>query len=479
MKRDTLTVLAEIDEQQVASLRDKLAQVDAQLTDGRFVPFADIDSLHFASFVIIEIPDALPCLVFEANFDGDTEAFVTELMAAPAGREALGEIFSHCVGCPESGDRLGAFLLAQNVGANCYYTGCPGRSARQVKQESALRHNVQHLIDEMPLRAGGGDPAPEAIHDAVRRKIGDIDLALRQRPFLVQHGRRILRGIWWVLKRLFRIYLFVIAVLLFAFVALAIAFGLLVTADLALALLQFDVGRAATAAVGSTLAETGQWLFWLVLPAVVIGGLIGLFLLTIRRHERQDLEHDHPWNSAHREQILERENGRGNIQNHFCSLTKVKAGRFRYLTLRTVLHTINLAGRIYWNRGKLGKIATIHFARWVIIERGNTHWLLFLTNYDGSWDSYLSDFIDQASNGVTAVWSNSEGFPRSKFLVLEGSRDEQRFKNYARNSQFPTLAWYQAYPTETVRNVDDNTDQREALCAAPGKADLDAWLRLV
>lgn len=479
MKKDTLTVLAEIDEERLGALRQKLAEVDAQLADGRFAPFADIDSLHFASFVIIQIQDDGPCLVFEANFDGDTEAFVTELLAAQAGREALGDIFSHCVGCPDSGDRLGTFLLAHNVGADCYYTGCPGRSARQVKQESALRDKVQRLIDKMPLRTGGGDPAPKAIHAAIRREIGDIELALRQRPFLVRHGRQILRGIWWALKRLFRIYLIVVAVLLVAFVVLAIAFGLLVTADLALALLQFDASRAATAAVGSALAETGEWLLWLVLPAVVIGGLIGLFLLTIRRCERRDPEHDHPWISAYREPILERENGRGNIQNHFCSLTKVKPGRFRYLTLRTVLHTINLAGRIYWNQGKLGEIATIHFARWVIIKRGDTHWLLFLTNYDGSWDSYLSDFIDQASTGVTAVWSNSVGFPRSKFLVLEGSRDEQRFKNYARNSQFPTLAWYQAYPTETVQNVDDNTVQREALCAAPGKADLDAWLRLV
>ncbi len=479
MKKDTLTVLAEIDEQRIAALRQKLTEVDAQLADGHFAAFAGIDTLHFASFVIIEIPDALPCLVFEANFDGDADEFVAQLVATPAGREALGEIFSHCVDCPDSNDRLGSFLLGRNVGADCYYTGCPGRSARQVRQEDALRHEVQRLIDEMPLRSGGGDPAPEAIHDAVRRKIGDIDLALRQRPFLVRHGRQILRGIWWVLKRLFRIYVVVVAILLFALLALAIAFGLLVTADLALALLQFDVSGAATAAVGRALAETGELTAWLVLPVLVAGALIGLFLIAIRRRERRDPEHDHPWNSAYREQILEREFGRGSIQNHFCSLTKVKPGRFRYLTLRTVLHTINLAGRIYWNQGKLGEIATIHFARWVIIQRGDTHWLLFLTNYDGSWDSYLSDFIDQASTGVTAVWSNSEGFPRSKFLVLEGSRDEQRFKNYARNSQFPTLAWYQAYPTETVRNVDDNTVQREALCAAPGKADLDAWLRLV
>lgn len=478
MKRRTLTVLVEIDADRIDALRRQLAEVDAQVGRGEFAPFADIDTLHFASFVIVDIPDALPCLVFEANFDGDTEAFVARLTATETGREALGGIFSHCVGCPDGGDRLQAFLLEKNVGADCYYTGCPGRSARQIRQEAKLRADVQRLIDEMPLRRGDSDPAPETIHDDVRRKVGDIDLVLRQRPFLVRHGRQLLRGAWWVLKRLFRIYLIVVGILLVTLAVLAIAFGLVAAADLALALLRFEAG-AATAMLGGALIETAAATAWLVLPAVAIGGLLALFLAAIRRCERKEPEHDAPWNSPYRKQILEREFGRGSIQNHFCSLTKVKPGRFRYLTLRTVLHTINLAGRIYWNRGKLGEIATIHFARWVIIERGDTRWLLFLTNYDGSWDSYLSDFIDQASTGVTAVWSNTDGFPRSKFLVLEGSRDEQRFKNYARNSQFPTLAWYQAYPVETVRNVDDNTRQREALYAAPGTADLDAWLRLV
>ena len=33
--------------------------------------------------------------------------------------------------------------------------------------------------------------------------------------------------------------------------------------------------------------------------------------------------------------------------------------------------------------------------------------LLFLSNYGGSWESYLEDFITKAHTGLTGVWSNT------------------------------------------------------------------------
>ncbi len=61
--------------------------------------------------------------------------------------------------------------------------------------------------------------------------------------------------------------------------------------------------------------------------------------------------------------------------------------------------------------------------------------LLFLTNYDGSWENYLDDFIDKAALGLTGIWSNTLNFPRTRFLVLGGARDEKRFKAIARKTQ--------------------------------------------
>jgi len=92
---------------------------------------------------------------------------------------------------------------------------------------------------------------------------------------------------------------------------------------------------------------------------------------------------------------------------------------------------------------------------------GNT--LVFFSNFGGSWDAYLNDFIELAAHGLTAVWSNSVGFPKSRFLVFDGARQALPFKTYARNSMQLTLAWYQAYPDLTTINIENNTRIREGL----------------
>jgi len=43
--------------------------------------------------------------------------------------------------------------------------------------------------------------------------------------------------------------------------------------------------------------------------------------------------------------------------------------------------------------------------------------MVFQSNYDGSWESYLEDFITRAHAGQTAAWSNGVGFPKSKGLI--------------------------------------------------------------
>lgn len=80
----------------------------------------------------------------------------------------------------------------------------------------------------------------------------------------------------------------------------------------------------------------------------------------------------------------------------------------------------------------------------------------FFSNFDGSWESYLGDFVDKAATGLTAVWSNTKDFPRSRNLVQKGARDEQRFKEWARELQIPTQVWYSAYKSLSVQNINNN-----------------------
>ena len=161
----------------------------------------------------------------------------------------------------------------------------------------------------------------------------------------------------------------------------------------------------------------------------------------------------------------------------------MKPGWLRFLTLRSVLFVINLVARFIATQGDLGGIVTIHFARWVILNPpGATRpRLLFLSNYDGTWENYLSEFIDRASDGLTAVWSNTQlaadrGFPDTYWLFLGGgSRDEQRFKNYARLSQQTGGIWYSAYSSLSMKHITNNREIRLGLLnPAVNAAD---WLR--
>ena len=72
--------------------------------------------------------------------------------------------------------------------------------------------------------------------------------------------------------------------------------------------------------------------------------------------------------------------------------------------------------------GSLGGITSIHFGRWVLIDEGKpARRLVFMSDYDGSWESYLGEFVDRAAEGLSAVWSNTEDFPPTTLLVFARS----------------------------------------------------------
>jgi deferrochelatase/peroxidase EfeB len=164
-------------------------------------------------------------------------------------------------------------------------------------------------------------------------------------------------------------------------------------------------------------------------------------------------------------------------QNHMISVTIRKPGLTRIVTARLAFWLVgSLAGAGFFKPGRLGDIGTIHFARWVTIP--GTNQLVFLSNYGGSWESYLEDFITRAHEGLTAVWSNTVGFPYTKNLFQQGATDGERFKRYARHSMLPTPFWYSAYPTLTTANIRTNAAIRCGLAAAMTDEEAITWLAL-
>ena len=179
------------------------------------------------------------------------------------------------------------------------------------------------------------------------------------------------------------------------------------------------------------------------------------------------------------------EGGNNRYQNHLASLTLVKPGFVHGIGLRGTLFLINLLSRFWFNVGTLGNIPTILSARWVLIDSGRR--LLFLDNYGGAWNSYLNEFIDMAGvKGLNAIWTNTfvEGdgrgalqLSRTEFYFWKGAQAELPFKAYVRESQIETIAWYSAYPSLSVVNINTSTATRQSLSSPLAPSEIDAVIQ--
>ncbi len=161
-------------------------------------------------------------------------------------------------------------------------------------------------------------------------------------------------------------------------------------------------------------------------------------------------------------------------QNHMVSITQRKPGLTRRITSRLAFWIIGAMTVRSAKPDHLGDIGTIHFARWVMLPGSRD--FVFFSNFDGSWESYLEDFITKAHAGLTAVWSNTVGFPRTSNLFMDGATDGERFKRFARHSMVATPFWYSAYPTLTTDNIRSNAAIRNGLATITTDEEAITWL---
>jgi hypothetical protein len=106
--------------------------------------------------------------------------------------------------------------------------------------------------------------------------------------------------------------------------------------------------------------------------------------------------------------------------------------------------------------GLLG-LSIIHFARWVIIRReqwpdlgqgreqlGNDY-MVFCSNFNGTWDQYIDAFSDGLPNGLDMFWYSSTKYPKSVPITP--------FKDYIRANQIYTDYYYNATPGSAQRDI--------------------------
>ena len=195
-----------------------------------------------------------------------------------------------------------------------------------------------------------------------------------------------------------------------------------------------------------------------LLPLLLL--FLPVYAVLLRIHERRDGTPPHV--KQEQDRILELASLEDHlVQNPFMAVGHVKPGKFRLLTLRAVLVGLNYTTRHIFNRGNLSGVKTIHFARWVFLDGRRR--MFFASNYDGSMESYMDDFIDKVAWGLNLVFSNGVGYPKVRWLVFGGARDELAFKDFLRFNQVPTRVWYSAYGDLTALNVKQNERIRAGL----------------
>lgn len=195
----------------------------------------------------------------------------------------------------------------------------------------------------------------------------------------------------------------------------------------------------------------------LLLPILIV--CLPFLLWQIRRWERTDLAVAPPLSPEHAEALLVLENHE--VTNQFCVFGSLKPGLVRLLLTRFLLWLTDYAARHLYHRGGLARVSTIHFARWVPMDGGQR--MLFASLYDGSLESYMDDFINKVGFGLNLTFSNGIGYPRTRWLLLDGCGDEQTFKRVLRRHQLPTEVWWNAHPGLSAANKHRNSMIRTGL----------------
>ena len=221
------------------------------------------------------------------------------------------------------------------------------------------------------------------------------------------------------------------------------------------------VGWIASSSASSSSSSSPGWLVAALLRAAQAGG---------REHAgRHPAEPAHPGGGRSRTRT-----GRSKTISPASRHAARLAAR---LTLRIAFWVIGQMAAKRFRPGFLGEIGTIHFARWVLLPKTNK--LLFFSNYGGSWESYLEDFITKASTGLTGVWSNTRGLPTHREPVPRRAPPTATASSAGRGASSSRRAsGTRAYPHLTTARIRTNAAIRQGLATASTEDEAAAWLGL-
>jgi hypothetical protein len=101
----------------------------------------------------------------------------------------------------------------------------------------------------------------------------------------------------------------------------------------------------------------------------------------------------------------------------------------------------------------LDKLKIVHFARFVFLEN-NTR-LAIITTYDGSFEDYLNEFIDEIGDVFNALLQHMDEAP-----PLPVQRNRDAFHQYVKAHDLGCIQpFYSAYPRATVLDIQAALDE--------------------
>jgi hypothetical protein len=417
-------------EEELRKLLDSMNDGPGRLNlDNPLIPFAQFGRLHFARLLILkdgtlndvraydgEAAPVYPLyLAFVGDIDGDADSFLEEV-AQRAG-PGLRSLFSCCSGFRDGTD-LVRWMKDHGAPAIAAYVNWRRRTVSQIKEEEALREALERYLND---------------HESTRAHLPprEIRVALRQFVRSEQSAGRLMLSKesatpvgWWI--------------------------------------------RNALHLVGVPL------LALLALPFLIL--LAPVYLICLRRLEKTDPELCWRVDQGYSDRMSDAEDHY--VTNQFTAMGSLKPGLIRFLTVTGVLTTVDYAARHFVRRGRLGRIRTIHFARWVFLDGKKR--MVFFSNYDGTVESYMDDFINKTGFGLNAVFSAGIGYPRTNWLVRDGCGDEQKYKNFLRRHTLPSQVWYKAYLGLTAIDLERNTRLRKGLeVSSMNEEDASEWAALL
>ena len=402
--QNALTLVTPVIHGRRDELDSRLMKIRADLSSGVFKEFGKIDTLHYARYVLLDgqLSNAKTNLVFSSDYDGDLDEHLLAFTMQCAG--LMDHLYECCEGYPDANSRTPQsrelYLRKWHHKDEAFYIGAPGRSLKQIKQENKLRDYIWDFLN----KGKWGGMTSKQVHNAVKEYVA-------KNPEFVWTKEKITipRLKWW---------------------------NFVLIIGLALVLFPVTLLVAVVA---------GIWLLVLHFKYEVKDKPLGLTPSQIDAKLIETME-----------EYEDHQN-----QNQFTQIVAMKPGWMRRITIKAILLYGKFRIHNEFVHGELMGIPTIHFARWVLLD--NNKQVIFFSNFDGSWQQYLGDFIDKSGWGLTAIFSNTVNFPVSRYLFWGGAYDEEHFLAWARHSQITTHVWYTAYPHLSIKNVTTNSIIRSEL----------------